>query len=141
MPPLLSEFHLRPENVVARAGDMATMSCLYDEDGVMIITWDKDTTSIIPGTTCDCSIVGNGNLKFNNVSLGDVAEYTCNVMTDFGSRKACSALLGLAGELALGCVTWAPGVPYLARGKWGMFGVSLEGREGGWLGCRKVVPQ
>jgi hypothetical protein len=94
------EFHVRPEDVVARAGLAALMTCLFDVAGVEVITWDKDMTSITgPGSSCDCGIEQNGQLQFNNVSLEDVGRYTCNLQVGIGDFRSCSAVLKLAGEL------------------------------------------
>ena len=91
---------MRPEDVVARAGHAAMMTCLYDEAGTEVITWDKDMTSVAAGSSCDCVIEENGAyLQFNNISLDDVGRYTCNLQIGPGDFRSCSAVLKLAGEL------------------------------------------
>ena len=93
-------FHMRPEDVVARAGQAAMMTCLYDEAGTEVITWDKDMTSVAPGSSCDCIIMENGYvLQFNNISLDDVGRYTCHLQVGPSDFQSCSAVLKLAGEL------------------------------------------
>jgi hypothetical protein len=88
---------MRPENVVARAGETKMMTCLYGETGTEVITWDKDMTSIAPGSSCDCVIEENGAyLQFNNISLDDVGRYTCNLQMGAGDFRSCSAVLKLA---------------------------------------------
>ena len=72
------------------------MTCNYDEAAVVTISWDKDTTSVTPGDTCDCDIVANGQLRLNNVSAMDSGEYTC--YANIASFPRCSATLRLAGE-------------------------------------------
>ena len=74
------------------------MTCLYDEEGSEVVTWDKDMTSVDPGNTCGCQIAGNGLLRFDNISSADRGTYTCNVQMGPGSFKSCSAMLRLAGE-------------------------------------------
>ena len=96
-----SEFHQRPEDIVARAGEEGLMTCLYDEEGLEVVMWDKYMTSVDPGNTCGCQVADNGRLLFNNISSADRGTYTCNVQMGPGSFKSCSAMLRLAGELSV----------------------------------------
>ena len=79
------------------------MTCLYDEEGSDVVTWDKNMILVDPGSTCGCQIAGNGRLRFNNISSADRGTYMCNVQMGPGSFKSCSAMLRLAGELSV-CV-------------------------------------
>ena len=95
------EFFLAPDDIVKRAGAMTQMSCQYDAEGTAV-TWDKDMTFVTPGTSCDCQFVGNGLLRFNNLTAMDSGTYTCNANVE--NFPACSATLRLAGALVFLCM-------------------------------------
>ena len=78
------------------------MECEY---GTRAVRWRKGSTSILDmedgSNPCDCQILSDGDLQFNNASLlGDAGEYTCFVLVAHGVQSMCTATLGvrLAGE-------------------------------------------
>ena len=100
--PHCSEFDVRPEDVEARAGEMAMMTCYYAQGSSEVLTWDMEMDSITSDSSiCDCTILDNGHrLQFNNVTVDNVGRYTCNSLVGPGDARGCSATLKLAGELS-----------------------------------------
>ena len=100
--PHRSEFDVRPEHVVARAGETAMMTCYYEQGSSEVLTWDMEMTSITSdSSSCDCTILDNNHrLQFNNVTVDNVGRYTCNILVGPGDARGCSATLKLAGELS-----------------------------------------
>ena len=93
------EFTRQPQNVLVNAGQMALIECEY---GSRAVRWRKGSTSILDmedaSNPCDCQILSDGDLQFNNASLGDAGDYTCFVLVSHGVTNTCTATLGLAGE-------------------------------------------
>ena len=88
-------FTIRPQDVVAMAGQMAMMRCEYT--GVDV-EWDREGTSIIATQEpCNCQRAEDGTLHFNNVSKEDEAKYTCVAQIGFMAAR-CSAFLWIAGK-------------------------------------------
>ena len=100
--PHCSEFDVPPEHVVVRAGEMAVMTCYYDQGSSEILTWDMEMTTITSdSSSCECTILDNGHrLQFNNVTVDNVGRYTCKILVGPGDARGCSATLKLAGELS-----------------------------------------
>ena len=97
--PHCSEFDVRPDDVVAGAGEMVMMTCYYAQGSSEVLTWDTDISSIT--SSCDCTILDNGHrLQFNYVTVDNVGRYTCNILVGPGDARGCSATLKLAGELS-----------------------------------------
>ena len=95
------EFTVKPEDVVARIGDMAMMACEYTTEfgTTAVVQWEFEGTAIFnQDPPCGCSIdTTDGTLHFINITAQDVGEYKCVVQVTFQSHE-CAATLRLAGE-------------------------------------------
>ena len=114
------EFTVKPEDVVARAGDMAMMACEYiTESGTQgVVEWDFEGTSILANDPpCGCSIDTTGTLHFNNITAQDAGEYKCVVTLNFQSHE-CPATLRLEGETH--CMVFTGGVS-VCGGAWCLY--------------------
>ena len=91
---LCTEFTTQPQDVVARAGTMDFMECVY-MDPNLAVSWEKDG---IYDQSCDCQVTSDGTLEFNDISAEETGEYSCFVQIAFGVSRSCSAYLRLAGK-------------------------------------------
>ena len=73
---------------------MALMACEYaTSSGNVTVEWNKNETSLVEGDLpCDCQVLKNGSLLFNNITSNDVGKYTC-VARVASEQHDCSAVL------------------------------------------------
>lgn len=96
---LCTDFTTQPQDVVARAGTMDFMECVYMDPNLAVF-WEKDGTSIggLDDQSCDCQVTSDGTLEFNDISAEETGEYFCSVLIALGVSRSCPAYLRLAGK-------------------------------------------
>ena len=95
-------FSVTPGNVIAKLGFPARLDCQLAMPEGAYVGWALgDGTTIIDYTTCNCRILSNGTLYFNETTPVIGGNYTCLVLAGAHRGTAVVGSITIAGELVI----------------------------------------
>ena len=95
-------FTVKPGDIIARLGSPARLDCQTDMPDTLI-RWSRGDDTMVNFDTCNCQMLSNFSLYFNETTLNAGGVYVCLTLESPPSRATGS--ITIAGKIALQLAT------------------------------------